>query len=155
MTIFRVKGIPAPQGSKRAYVNKTGRVSLVESSKAVKPWRDAVKSAYMAGKHGLHTGPVSIEILFLFARPKGHYRSGRNDHILRDSAPSWPSVRPDLDKLIRSTLDALTDAGAIEDDARVVNIGAAKEYAGRGIEPGAVIDITQHIHAEYGPDCGA
>lgn len=38
-----VHGQPAPQGSKRAFVNKhTGRAALVESSKKVQPWRQAV-----------------------------------------------------------------------------------------------------------------
>ncbi len=33
-----------------------------------------------------------------------------------------PDRRPDLGKLVRSTLDELTTAGAIDDDARVVEI---------------------------------
>jgi Holliday junction resolvase RusA-like endonuclease len=28
--------------------------------------------------------------------------------------PSWPDRRPDIDKLLRSTFDALVSAGAIE-----------------------------------------
>lgn len=59
------------------------------------------------------------------------------------SAPkhrTLPDRRPDLDKLIRSTLDALTTAGAIEDDARVVEVIARKHYALD--RPGAKICIT-------------
>ena len=32
----------------------------------------------------------------------------------------WRTVKPDLDKLCRAVFDALTDAGVITDDARIV-----------------------------------
>lgn len=44
--IFDVQGAPAPQGSKRAVRNQnTGRISMIESSAAVKPWRQDVAAA--------------------------------------------------------------------------------------------------------------
>jgi hypothetical protein len=50
-----------------------------------------------------------------------------------------------MDKLQRSTLDALVNAGAIEDDARVVAIRAAKVFPGDSPEaldvPGARIRV--------------
>jgi crossover junction endodeoxyribonuclease RusA len=62
---------------------------------------------------------------------------------LRDTAPSTPAARPDLDKLLRSTLDALVDAGALADDALVVEVNAAKTYPAGHLEaldtPGAVL----------------
>ncbi len=54
--------------------------------------------------------------------------------------------RPDLSKLVRSTEDALSDAGAWEDDARVVECLARKVYAGDPDAlhiPGAVIRIRR------------
>jgi Holliday junction resolvase RusA-like endonuclease len=47
-----------------------------------------------------------------------------------------PSVRPDLDKLARATLDALTTAQVVTDDAQVCDLWVSKRY---GI-PGA--DVT-------------
>jgi crossover junction endodeoxyribonuclease RusA len=41
---------------------------------------------------------------------------------------TWPDRRPDLDKLQRSTLDALVSAGTIEDDGRLVAIRAATVF---------------------------
>jgi Holliday junction resolvase RusA-like endonuclease len=50
-------------------------------------------------------------------------------------------VRPDLDKLLRSTLDGLTDAGVWRDDSQVVSISAAKVYAKNGDTPGVIIEV--------------
>lgn len=158
---LRVYGTPAPQGSKRAVVHKaSGKAVVMESSKRVKPWREAVKTAaldaitcpclddcctLMAGYP--IDGPITARMVFTFARPRGHYRTGRNSHLLRDSAPVWPATIPDLSKLIRSTEDALKDAGLIRDDSRIVEYQrAAKVWVGEDTEaldrPGAYIVIT-------------
>lgn len=64
---FRVHGIPGPQGSKNAIplaktVNGkkvfTGKVSMVESSLKVKPWRAAVEAAARQRVRGKLSGPV-------------------------------------------------------------------------------------------------
>src|SRR5262249_28264790 len=106
---FTVRGIPAPQGSKR----HVGNGVMVESSKRVKPWRDAVRSDAVAAmsKAGIDhcgfDGPLVLDVVFYFARPKSHYRTGANSHLLRDGAPAAPMGPPDLSKLVRSTEDAL------------------------------------------------
>ncbi|MGA4726273.1 RusA family crossover junction endodeoxyribonuclease [Micromonospora taraxaci] len=138
-------GQPAPQGSKR----HVGNGVMVESSKYVKPWREAVKAAALdvrgAGWVSLDA-PLVASMVFTFARPRGHYRTGRNAHLLRDTAPARPATTPDLSKLIRSTEDALTDAGIWRDDARVVEyLETSKAYPGEGplalTSPGAVVRI--------------
>lgn len=114
-------GTPAPQGSKR----HVGHGVLVESSAAVRPWREAVKAATLAVRSPEPlAGPLSVELVFTLPRPKSR---PRRDH--------YPDRRPDLDKLIRSTLDALGEAGAWCDDAQVVHLVASKVYAS---EPGAL-----------------
>jgi len=150
-----IYGKPAPQGSKR----HIGKGVMVESSKAVKPWREDVRSA--AAKlincdcpdqcGGLLPGypidgPVVVRMVFTSTRPRTHYRTGKNSHLLRGSAPARPSTAPDLSKLIRSTEDALTAAGLWRDDARVVEYErAAKVWAGEDPEaldaPGVRITI--------------
>lgn len=146
-----VFGTPAPQGSKRGFVNrKTGGVILVESSDKVKPWREAVKFAAIAARDGglPLSGPVAVSMVFTFARPAGHFGSGRNAGQLRAAAPSRPHGRPDLSKLARSTEDALTDARAYEDDSRIVEyLRLAKVYVGGDPEaldaPGVKIEIRK------------
>ena len=59
------------------------------------------------------------------------------------SPTEWPAVTPDVDKLCRSTLDGLTQASAIEDDARVVFLTAAKAYVDMEHAAGASISIQQ------------
>lgn len=142
-------GIPGPQGSKR----HVGHGVLVESSAKVAPWRDAVRAAaveeqsrrFVAGDPWLveRLDPIEVSAVFTLARPASHYRTGRRAGELRPGAPRDPVGRPDLDKLVRSTLDALTDAGALVDDSRVVDLLVVKCYPGGHLDsldaPGVVI----------------
>jgi len=137
---FTVNGIPGAQGSKRSLGNGV----MIESSKKVKPWRSDVKAAAEAAhlssdEWDRATGAVGVQVTFRFARPKSHYRTGRNAHLLRDDAPIYVTSRAagDGDKLQRSTFDALTAAGVIADDSLIVAIHAFKVYASRDETPGA------------------
>ena len=124
MTTIRVFGHPAPQGSKR----HVGNGVLIESSARVKPWRQDVRAAALeADTH--FDGPVSLTVGFLLRRPASHFRTGRNAHLLRDTAPTYPGKKPDIDKLLRSTLDGLGESGIWRDDAQVVEVVARKLYA--------------------------
>lgn len=132
---LRVHGTPAPQGSKR----HVGGGRMVEASKKVGPWREAVVSeAIRQGYDGsaIDTA-VTVRITFYMPRPVSH----RGARGLRPSAPVWPAKVPDLDKLTRSTLDGLVQAGVLVDDSRVVILHARKVFADH--EPaGALIHIN-------------
>lgn len=132
---LHVLGTPAPQGSKR----HVGRGILVESSKKVGPWREAVVAAAITHDiSGINIDTaVDIDITFWFARPKSHFATKG----LRVSAPIWPAVKPDIDKVVRSTLDALVQADILRDDALVTALAARKRYAD-GTSPGAHIRIS-------------
>lgn len=125
---IKVQGLPAPQGSKR----HVGNGVMVESSRHVKPWREDVRAAALAqlgDDWQLLDGPLLVSMTFSFARPKSHYRTGRNAHLLRDLAPMFPHGMPDLSKLARATEDALTRV-LWTDDSRVVEYERlAKRYA--------------------------
>jgi Holliday junction resolvase RusA-like endonuclease len=116
---YFIPGEPAPQGSKNGFV-KNGRVVMVESSLKVKPWRAAVtqKTAQYMSWETLNAldKPVEIALVFYLPKPKSVKRT-------------WPSVKPDLDKLIRSTFDGLTTGGLYTDDALVIAVSASKQYA--------------------------
>lgn len=147
---FYIVGTPAPQGSKKGFYNKkTGRVQMVESSKQVRPWRNDVMQALFTDddhpqrRYPKLEGPVMVQLDFYFHRPASHYGTGRNSGVLKKSAPRWPSVRPDLDKLARSTLDGLGQAGLFEDDSRVVEMTLIKHYAFSHESPGCRVRIWQ------------
>jgi crossover junction endodeoxyribonuclease RusA len=137
-----VVGTPAPQGSKR----HVGRGVMVESSKKVRPWRDAVRAEAVAKWLQVPLDePVRVQMVFTFLRPASHFRAGKYAGLVSERAPRAPQGMPDLSKLIRSTEDALTDAGVWRDDARVVAVSACKVYVGEHPDaldsPGAVIRI--------------
>jgi len=161
-----VLGVPAPQGSKHGFAVKrkgayTGKVAQVESSSKVKPWRMAVKYAAMdamrdsdtrktvgaVDSYTAMTGEIVVEVWFYLPRPKGHYGTGRNTSQIRESAPMRPNVRPDLDKLLRSTFDALGEAGVWGDDSQVVSVLAQKVYAHSKFPPGAKIRVDSYDDA--------
>lgn len=129
-----VHGTPAPQGSKR----HVGAGRMVESSAAVKPWREAVKwaaLAILATDAVPLDGPLAVTVWFALAKPASAPKTRR----------VWPAKRPDLDKLLRSTLDALGEAGVWRDDAQVVSLWGSKAYAGDAAAlavPGARIAIS-------------
>jgi crossover junction endodeoxyribonuclease RusA len=118
-----IEGTPAPQGSKNAY-QRGGRIVLVEASKNLKPWREKVRAAFIqaAADDDIYTMAridknmgVGIYITFHLEKPKTVKRL-------------WPTVKPDLDKLVRAILDAGTGVLWI-DDAQVRFIEARKVYA--------------------------
>lgn len=132
--VVDVVGVPAPQGSKSGFYNKhTGRVQMVESSKKVKPWRqDVVAAALDAKAQSGWVAPavaVEVEIAFQMPRPRYHFGTGRNAHQLKPGAPVYVDKKPDIDKLVRSTLDALTSADVLRDDAQVGRIVVDELYA--------------------------
>lgn len=151
--IVFIPGTPAPQGSKHArpiYKGRgpakqfTGKVAQVESSPHVKTWRSDIRDALLdpTGEREQLDGPVAVRLVFGMARPKGHYRTGRNAHLLRDNAPTAPATKPDIDKLARAVLDAIGSAGIWKDDSQVTELTAVKVYAEEGMRAGVHITIT-------------
>lgn len=139
-----VVGTPAPQGSKRAFV-VNGRAVMTESSNKVKPWRQDVVAAvkHVLAVEDWWTIPpeaVELAITFYMPRPGYHYGTGKNSARLKPSAPTWVSKKPDVDKLVRSTLDALTTSAVIKDDAQVARLVVEQLYADAAT--GARITIT-------------
>lgn len=115
---FEVVGSPAAQGSKR----HVGNGVMVETSKALKPWRQAVADAGrdVAADVGQYDEPLHLEVCFRFPMPKSRRAAVRQLGI------ASKTTAPDLDKLIRSTGDALTTSGLIRDDSIICSIHASK-----------------------------
>lgn len=143
--VIRANGLPKPQGSKRAL----GPGVMVEQAGApLKTWREDVKAAAhqvfqdRLGGQPLQ-GSLDVSVVFYLPRPKGHFRSGASSHLLKPTAPSWPSKRPDLDKLLRGLLDAITTSGVYGDDSQVITVWATKRYSTPRQLPGASVVISE------------
>jgi Holliday junction resolvase RusA-like endonuclease len=110
-----------PQGSKKAFVIK-GRAVLVESSKSLKQNRadlstlitaEAYREKWVRAERGV---AVKVSVEFETVKPASVKRS-------------LPAVRPDVDKLGRFVLDAITDAENVYvDDSQVVDLTLRKRY---------------------------
>ena len=127
---FTVLGTAKPAGSKKAFAHpKTGRIIVTDQSGAAgKTWRNDVRAEALKVMDEPLRGAVGMDITFYRARPKGHYGTGRNAAVVKDSSPAHPTVAPDVDKLSRSVLDALSGTCYL-DDAQVVEKVARKRYA--------------------------
>lgn len=138
---FFVPGTPRPQGSKRAFV-RGNRAMMVESAgQPLKDWRAAVRleAGYAMDDQDPSdpfAGPVEIKLAFRFVRPKSHLL---RDGSLAKGRSEHHTIRPDIDKLVRAVLDAMTGVVWL-DDSQVVAITASKGYGSRagvwvGIKP--------------------
>lgn len=130
MISFTVHGEARPAGSKRAFAHPaTGKIIVTDSSgKPGKDWRRAVADAAAdAAPAEVLTGPVAVTMSFYRRRPKSHHRTGKNAHLLRETAPAFPTTRPDVLKLARACEDAMTGI-VYADDAQIVRQFLHKRY---------------------------
>lgn len=126
MIAFTVYGKPAPAGSKRGFYNaKAARVIITDASKNSRPWKAQVSDAAAEAMDGgaLLNGPVELSLTFYVPRPKGHFGAKG----VRPSAPTSPTVKPDLLKLARAVEDALSGI-VYRDDAQIVTEHLEKHY---------------------------
>lgn len=126
---FEVCGTPAPKGSFRLggrVRTRSGKYRPIvrKDSDRTDAWEQAVAWAARRAMEGAPpiAGPVVLEVTFWFVRPK---------------RPANPYPPIDLDKLARSTADALSGIAYL-DDRQVVRLLAEKRYAE---DPGARIEV--------------
>lgn len=132
---FFVAGEPKPKGSTRAfYIKKINRVVTTNANKETKAWESRVAFAAQAHSKGFYEEGwlgYDVSLIFVRARPK--------------SLPKRKSLcitRPDLDKLVRAILDAITGT-LIPDDSQVLHIDTGKRYALKDEQPGVEIRIEK------------
>jgi Holliday junction resolvase RusA-like endonuclease len=124
---FTVRGDAEPKGSARAFVplawaraavyqGRAPRAVVTSDNPASKRWQDRIaRRARAVVGDAPFVGPVSVAITFALTRPPSVRRR-------------WHTTRPDVDKLTRCVLDALTGTAVI-DDGQVVEVHARKRYA--------------------------
>jgi Holliday junction resolvase RusA-like endonuclease len=142
---FYVGGVePVAKGSMRAFVPKGWNRAVVTDSGGarLRSYESAIRNAARAemDKRGLpcaHETPFEVLLAFFTARPAKDYdRHG----IVRGAARATPWLKPDIDKLQRSTLDALTGL-VFDDDSRIVRIVVEKRFADANHDIGTWVKV--------------
>ena len=123
---LHVPGDPVPQGSLRSFERGGRVITKPNNAGRLERWRGDIRQAVgqkmRANGQGLVTEPVKMTLRFGFTRPISHLTS---KGALRKGARALPV--PDIDKLSRAVLDALTGV-AFVDDGQVAELWALKEY---------------------------
>ena len=118
---FQVDGIPIAQGSTRAFVVRGHAMVTQGGSKehrnSLGAWRQSIAARAKEAGAVPMLGPITVTCCFTLPRPKS-----------RPKRETAPDRKPDLDRLVRAALDALTGI-AWFDDAQVVRCLAEKRYA--------------------------
>jgi len=124
-------GRPVPQGSMVASYNRKQGVSHVHhvQGSALALWRAIIREAAAAQMVGKPSAlPVAITVTFGMPRPKAHLELRGGRYVVRMlHYYDRPARQPDLDKLVRAVLDALTGV-CYTDDSQVVELNASKVY---------------------------
>lgn len=140
---FRVFGVAQPKGNMRAIHLKGMHFPIVtDSNRNAKSWAQLVAEGAnhaLAAQHesrSLLVEAVRVTIAFYLPRPKKYQRRG---------VPVAHLKAPDIDKLIRGVLDALTHV-VWRDDSQVVELLAIKHYA--------EVDDLPHVDIRVEPTAG-
>lgn len=100
----------------------------------VREWRAAIRAALLPHKALLPVvGPVEVLAVFAVHRPVNHRGRPRGGQAVGPMIQAGverprPTVTPDIDKVLRAVLDALTEARAYDDDAQVVSVVSEQVY---------------------------
>lgn len=150
-----VPGRAVAQGSKVAMTRPNGTIAVVESRgnrEALAAFRADIREEWHRKKGVGWEGKGGIGVLIVVTkpRPKSHFTSKGG---LVKGAPMRPVTKPDVDKLARAVLDALT-GHAFRDDSQVVDLHVVKAYSDTPEAAGTLInvfDLEADVLAPAGP----
>lgn len=133
MITFEVLGNPVTQGSGKAITDRAGNARYIPDHRGpLTVWRSSIAHAAQLAADGAfaeRSVPVWVSVMFRLQRPKSAPK-----RVIR------PTTKPDVDKMARAGLDALTGV-LFADDSQVVSLHVQKEYAGTAQAPGAVFVV--------------
>lgn len=144
---FEVFGVAIPKGSGKSFgfvlkddrgqpVMKNGkpliRTATTHDNPKTKGWQQLVaEAAQPCAREGIFTGAIVMTVTFRLPRPQ----SLPKKHVHH-------TKKPDLDKLVRSTNDALTGV-LYTDDNQIVELHTRKAYVAIGAAPSAHITVEE------------
>jgi Holliday junction resolvase RusA-like endonuclease len=149
MLTFRVYGVALPKGNMRAFLKRGMKFPVVtESNRNVRSWQQLIAEG--ASHALLNADPdarallafgVRVSVGFFLPLPKKYHRKGR---VFVAHCTS-----PDLDKLARAVLDALSSV-AYHDDAQVTELVAGKYYTGPTSAAYVEVRVEPAPHPPFG-----
>lgn len=112
-----IPGTPVPKARPRTVI-QGGRAHTYTPRKT-RQWEETVRAVAMLHRPPApYEGPLAVTMVFYLPKPKSSKRR-------------WPSVKPDLDNLIKACSDALN--GVIwRDDSQIVKQTCEKRYGDHG-----------------------
>lgn len=119
------------QGSLNYYGMRANGTAIIRGTDEQYAWRDEVTAAVRAANtedlHATNDVAIAVDMLFVYARPKSHYRSNGE---LKENMPHWilNNAGIDVDKSARLVNDALTNSGLIADDKHIALMRGEKIY---------------------------
>ena len=128
-----VEGIAQPKGSVSAFpISRGGKTStVVVYPPKTREWEALVAERVSESAEVEQIDDAcKLKVTFYMPRPKTSKRA-------------TPSVRPDLDKLVRCIGDALEKSKVIRSDSRIVEITAKKVYENARRKPGVMIVLER------------
>jgi Holliday junction resolvase RusA-like endonuclease len=128
--------VPGEAVSATVKVVRLGRYSGIRKGSAAEAWEGRIATAAQEtrGSLPLIEGPVIVSVLILAALPKTKAKK-------RAPQPeSWKTTKPDVDKIARCVLDALTGIVYV-DDAQVCALDIRKRVAAQGLPAETIIRV--------------
>ncbi len=134
---FTVPAVPVAQPRPRATMaGKHARVYGAASKHPVNAFKATVRMAWQEAHDGTpFEGPISVDALFVFPRPKSFPKKGGR---------MWKATKPDRDNLDKSLLDALSGV-AWADDAQVCSGLVQKAYAAHDEAPHVEVTVREML----------
>lgn len=150
MIELHIPSVPVAQPRSRMrtlHLRVGGTISqaYVPSKHPVNAFKASVRGewCYRYGHVAPLDGPLSVELLFVFPRPKN--RIWKTKPMPREPHDK----KPDLDNLAKSVLDALNQI-AWRDDSQIVRLTATKQTASGDEQPHVVVRIGEESQEDGG-----
>lgn len=129
MIEFKYMGEPIGKGRPRVTA-RGGKFAHAYTPKRTKDFEDAIRFEFMASnceKMPVYDKdiPLQAEMVFAFGVPKSYTKKKRDACL---NGETMKTTKPDTDNIVKSVLDALTEA-AFVDDSQIVKVTAEKIYA--------------------------
>jgi len=129
-----------PIGKKRPRFARRGKFITIYSDQETEEGKFINQIQFQFGDHRIYDGPIHVNLFFHIPRPKGHFRTGKNAHLIRETAPSYPVSKPDIDNMEKFVFDCLNSI-VYKDDSQIVSVRSIKVYG----DPKTIIQIEEIV----------